>query len=99
MPTARPANGITQQELDDARDYLTGSFPLRLDSNQAIAGMLLSIQLQDLGVDYIEKRNSYIDAVTPDDIRRVAGRLLHVDDLLVVVAGQPVGITPTESVD
>ncbi len=93
------ANGITQQELDDARDYLTGSFPLRLDSNQAIAGMLLSIQLQDLGVDYIEKRNSYIDAVTPDDIRRVAGRLLHVDDLLVVVAGQPVGITPTESVD
>jgi len=92
-------NGITAQELDDARDYLTGSFPLRLDSNGAIANMLLSVQLQDLGEDYLENRNGYIEAVTADDVQRVARRLLDTEDLLVVVAGQPVGITPSDPVD
>jgi len=92
-------NGISQAELDDARDYLTGSFPLRLDSNDAIAGMLLSIQMDDLGQDYIEMRNSYIDAVTPQDVQRIAERLLRADDLLVVVAGSPEGITASTTVD
>jgi zinc protease len=91
--------GITQAELDDARDYLTGSFPLHLDSNDAIAGMLLSIQMDDLGEDYIEARNGYIEAVTAEDVKRVAQRLLDADDLLVVVAGMPEGITPSEAVD
>jgi zinc protease len=92
-------NGISQAELDDARDYLTGSFPLRLDSNDAIAGMLLSIQMDDLGEDYIEMRNGYIDAVTPQDVQRIAERLLKADDLLVVVAGSPEGITASTTVD
>jgi len=93
------ANGITEQELDDARDYLTGSYPLRLDSNQGIANMLLSIQLDELGVGYLDERNGFIDAVTAEDVQRVAARLLHADDLLVVVAGQPEGITPSAAVE
>ncbi len=92
-------NGITAEELDDAKAYLTGSFPLRLDSNDAIAGMLLSIQMDGLGADYIEARNGYIDAVAAEDVQRVARRILKADDLLVVVAGRPEGITATTTVD
>ncbi|MBC6441077.1 MAG: insulinase family protein [Rhodospirillales bacterium] len=92
-------NGVTDEEVDDAKAYMTGSFPLRLDSNQSIANMLLAIQLNDLGVDYIERRNDYIEAVTAEDIQRVARRILDADNLLVVVAGQPVGITPSVSID
>ena len=61
--------------------------------------MLLSIQMDDLGQDYIEMRNSYIDAVTPQDVQRITERLLRADDLLVVVAGSPEGITASTTVD
>ena len=55
--------------------------------------------MDDLGEDYIEMRNSYIDAVTPGDVQRIAERLLKADDLLVVVAGSPEGITASTTVD
>lgn len=84
--------GLTEQELRDAKTYLNGSFPLQLSSNARIAGMLLRMQLDRLGIDYVEKRPGYIDAVTLEDIRRVAQRLLDPDNLLVVVVGKPVGI-------
>ncbi len=87
--------GVTEQELADAKTYLTGSFPLRLDSNDRIAGLLVAIQLDDLGIDYIDRRNGYIEAVTLDDVNRVARALLKPDDLLIVVVGKPEGLDPT----
>ncbi len=87
--------GPTDQELADAKTYLTGSFPLRFSSSGAIAGMLVGMQLADLGIDYIDQRNDYIEAVTIDDARRVAERLYRSDDLSVVVVGQPTGLEPT----
>ncbi|MEO3428329.1 pitrilysin family protein [Pelagibius sp. CAU 1746] len=90
------AEGPTAEELDDAKRYLTGSFPLRFDSSDNIAGMLVGMQMEDLGIDYLEKRNGYIEAVTLDDARRVAKRIYRPDELSVVVVGAPEGITPTQ---
>jgi zinc protease len=86
------AGEITQAALDDAKTYLTGSFPLRLTSNDAIAGTLVQMQVDDLGIDYLDRRNGYIEAATLDDVRRVAARLYDPDNLLVVVVGEPEGV-------
>ncbi|MBP7065980.1 pitrilysin family protein [Ferrovibrio sp.] len=85
-------DGISETELTNAKAYLTGSFPLRLSSNAAIAGMLSAMQLANLGMDYIDRYPDYINAVTAADIRRVAERLFASGDLLVVVVGEPVGL-------
>jgi zinc protease len=82
--------GPTEKELADAKSYLIGSYPLRFDTSTKIAGLLLSIQLDDLGIDYIDKRNDMIAAVTIEDVRRVAKRLFG-QDMVVVRVGQPSG--------
>ena len=87
--------GPTAEELEAAKRYLTGSFPLRFSSSDNIAGMLVGMQTEDLGIDYLEKRNSYVEAVTLDHARRVAARLYKPDALTVVVVGTPEGVTPT----
>lgn len=87
--------GVTDEELSHAKRYLTGSFPLRLDNTRKIAGILVSVQLDHLGIDYLERRNGLIEAVTRDDIRRVAERLVRPEALTFVVVGKPRGVTPT----
>jgi zinc protease len=84
--------GIQAAELRDAKTYLTGSFALRLASNDQIADMLVGIQVYDLGLDYIDRRNDYIEAVSVEDVNRVAARLYDPDQLLVVVVGEPAGL-------
>ncbi len=81
--------GPTEQELADAKAYLIGSYPLRFESSGDIADQLLAIQLADLGIDYVDKRNDLIAAVTIDDIRRVSKRLFAGDDRVVVRVGTP----------
>tara|TARA_B100000674_G_scaffold489183_1_gene502731 strand:- start:325 stop:1440 length:1116 start_codon:yes stop_codon:yes gene_type:complete len=82
-------DGVTEQELSQAKSYLTGSFPLRLSSTDRIARMLVSIQYHDLGIDYIDRRVSYIKAVTRDDIAKLARELLDPDRLTFVIVGKP----------
>ena len=84
--------GVTGEELEDAKRYLTGAFPLRFDSNGKIARFLVGAQEEDLGLDYINIRNDLIEAVTVEDIRRVAGELLEPDNLSIVVVGKPAGL-------
>lgn len=67
--------GPTQQELDEAKSYLKGSQMLALDTSSKIANALVQYQLDNLGIDYIEKRNAIVDAVTLDDAKRVAKRI------------------------
>ncbi|MEM6662004.1 MAG: pitrilysin family protein [Pseudomonadota bacterium] len=86
------AEGLTQEDLDKAKTYLTGSFPLRFDSNSKIANYLLFVQLADLGIDYINTRNSLIEAVTLEQAKRAAARILDPDALSIVVVGKPVGL-------
>lgn len=87
--------GITAEELRDAKTYSNGSFPLRLGSSRGIAGLLVGMQISNLGMDYIKNRPSLINAVTLEDANRVARRLYDADRLTAVVVGQPKGITAT----
>ncbi len=84
--------GVTAKELEGAKSNLTGSFALRFDTNAKIANQLLYFLGEELGIDYVDRRNAEVDAVTLDDIKRVAKRLLIVDDLFVTVVGKPVGL-------
>lgn len=79
--------GPTQKELDDAKQYLTGAWPLRFTSTASIAEILLAVQRDNLGLDYVDKRNSLIEAVTLEDAKRVAKRLYDPDGLTVVIVG------------
>jgi zinc protease len=80
--------GPTSEELADAKRYLTGSYALNFTSSGAISGQLLGIQMQELGIDYIDTRNSKVEAITSEDLKRVAKNLLHPDQLIVTVVGK-----------
>ena len=82
-------DGVTADELEDAKTYLTGSFALSFTSTDRIANQLLAMQLYDLGIDYLDTRNDQIDSVTIDDVQRVAADLLDTDALVTVVVGMP----------
>lgn len=79
------AEGPTQAELDEAKSYLKGSQMLSLDTSAKIAGALLQYQVDNLGIDYIDRRNSLVDAVTLEDAKRVSKRLWDQRFLTVVV--------------
>lgn len=81
------AEGPTAQELADAKTYLTGSYPLAFSSNAGIAGQLNAFQRAGMPVDYVARRNSLINAVTLDDVKRVARKWFDPRRLTVVVAG------------
>ncbi|MBN9042728.1 MAG: peptidase M16 [Rhizobiales bacterium 62-47] len=96
-------NGPTQQELDEAKSYLKGSQMLALDTSSKLASGLLQYQLDNLGIDYLEKRNTLVDAVTLADAKRVAKRLWG-QGLVTVVVGrapqasaQPAAVTPPKA--
>ena len=79
--------GPTQIELDEAKSYLKGSQMLALDTSSKLAQALLQYQLDKLPIDYIEKRNAIVDAVTLDDARKAA-KLLWGQGLLTVIVGR-----------
>ena len=89
------ARGVSKKELNDAKTYLTGSFPLRFSSSGRIASMLVGMQSAQLPIDYLQTRNSLIEAVTKDDIKRVAKKLLKSENLVIIVVGRPDGIKST----
>ncbi len=87
--------GPTQQELDEAKSYLKGSQMLALDTSSKLAGALLQYQLDKLGIDYIEKRNGIVDAVTLDDAKRAAQKLWGQGLVTVMVGRAPqASVTP-----
>ena len=89
-------DGVSAEELAATKTYLTGSYPLRFDGNGQIAEILVGMQMDGLSPDYITTRNAKIEAVTQDDIRRVAARLLTPDALQFVVVGRPEGVKSTD---
>jgi len=80
--------GPTADELAKAKSYQKGSFPLRFDTSTKIAAQLVLMQVEDLGIDYIDKRNDLIEAVTLADVQRVAKRFLD-GGMLVTMVGRP----------
>jgi zinc protease len=87
--------GPTQAELDDVKTFLTGSYALRFDTNDKIAGQLLGILQEDLGIDYINKRNAMVEAITLDQVKAQAKRLIDSEHLIVTVVGKPEGLKST----
>ncbi len=84
-------NGPDPADLKAAIQYLTGSYALRFDTNSKVAQQLLGILQDELGLDYIKERNDLIRAVTAEDVKRAADRIIKTDDLIVTVVGNPVG--------
>ena len=78
---------ISEKELKDAKSYLIGSLPLSLTSTDKVASLLLSIQLRDLPIDYLDKRKAAIEKATIEDIQNIAKTLLKPDSLSVVMVG------------
>ncbi len=87
--------GITEEELEAAKLYLTGSYPLRFDGNARIAGMLVSMQMDGYSVDYPKTRNDKVNAVTLEEANRVAAELYDPDNLRFFVVGRPAELEPT----
>lgn len=85
------SEGVGVEELDAAKTYLTGAYPLRFDGNGPIARILVGMQMQGMPIDYPATRNAKIEAVTLDDARRVAARLFAPERLHFVVVGTPEG--------
>lgn len=86
------ADGMTEQELEDAKAYLTGSYPLGFDSNAKIAARMMGVRLDELPVDFFDKRNAMVDAVTLEDVNRVAAEYLNPENFTFVVVGEPQGL-------
>jgi zinc protease len=89
--------GPTEAEFVKAKTYLKGAFALGLDTSNRVASQLVTMQIDNLGIDYIERRGALIDAVTLADAKRVAKRLLD-GGMLITVVGRPEGVTSSESV-
>lgn len=84
--------GVTAAELDAAKRYLTGAYPLRFDGNAQIASQLLGLQVAGLDIDYVNERNDLVEAVSLEDVARIATRLLDPEALSFVIVGQPEGL-------
>jgi len=89
------ANGVTAKELEEAKTYLTGAYPLRFDGNAPIARILVAMQMIGLPADYIRTRNDKVRAVTLARINAVARRIFHPEALHFVVVGHPDGLKST----
>jgi zinc protease len=76
---------VSDEELSDAKSYLTGSFTRMLDTNRKIANFLALVEFYSLGLDYIGRYPGYINSVTKEDIRRVAKEYLHPDNCVLVI--------------
>lgn len=85
-------SGVTAEELADAKAYLIGSYPLGFDSNAKIAGNIMSVRQDELGIDYFDRRNSLIEAVTLEDVNRVAAAYLAPERYSFFVVGEPEGL-------
>ena len=78
---------VSEAELNDAKDYLTGSFPLRFDTMGKVANFLAQVEYFELGLDYTERYPDLIRKVTIDDVTRVAQKYLEPDKMITVIVG------------
>ncbi len=89
------AGDVTAKEVRGAKTYLTGSFPLRFTSDDAVARVLVAMQVNDLGLKYLDTRSALIDKVSVADVKRVAAKYLNEKKLDIVVVGRPKGVVST----
>ena len=85
-------NGVSERELEVAKTYINGAFPLNLDSTKRISRIVLDVQLNNLGIEYLNVRKKLINRVTVSDVKRVAKILLRPEALTITIVGEPKGI-------
>jgi zinc protease len=85
--SAMRSKGVTAEELRDAKDYLIGSFPRRLETSRKMADFLAAVEFYKLGDDYIERYKDYIEKVSVEDVLRVSRKYLNEEDMEIVVVG------------
>ncbi|HEY3346871.1 MAG TPA: pitrilysin family protein, partial [Nitrospirota bacterium] len=78
---------VTDKELKDAKDFITGSFPRKLDTNSKIAGLLTQIQFYGLDLNYFEMYEREITKITKEDVLKAAQKYLHPDKVKIIVVG------------
>jgi zinc protease len=79
---------VSDQELNDAKSYLTGSLPLRIDTTSKLAAFLPLMEFYGLGLDYLEKYPNLIRSITAEEVMRVAGKYLDADRYVLIVVGK-----------
>ena len=89
---------VSEEELEGAKKYLVGSFPLRIDTQGKLATFLVQEEYYGLGLDYQEKYVTLVKSVIKEDVLRVAQTYLHPDEFILVVVGnlKETGITDSE---
>ncbi|MAE50786.1 MAG: peptidase M16 [Micavibrio sp.] len=90
---------ITEEELKNAKSYLIGSLPLSLTSTDRIAGLLLSLQMDELGLDYLDRREKAIQNATTEDIFKVSQKILAPENFVTVLVGTPEGVDNTVKIE
>lgn len=90
--TRMAGGGVTKEELQLAKTYLTGAYPLRFAGNSSIASIMASMQYQGFDIDYVNTRNDMITALTLDEVNAVAAQLFDPESLFFVIVGQPDGL-------
>jgi zinc protease len=85
-------DGLSAEELSRVQTYLTGAYPLRFDGNGSIASIMASMQYQGFDIDYVNRRNDMVRALTLQDVNGMARRLFQPENLVFVIVGQPVGV-------
>lgn len=85
---------VTEAELADAKNYLTGVFPIRAETLDGLAALIVNQHLYGLPSDYLQTYRSNVSAVTADDVLRVAGQYVCPDRMAIVVVGDAAEILP-----
>ena len=88
---------VSDQELADAKNFLTGVFPIRAETQEGLTNLIVSQQLYDLPADYLQTYRSNIEAVTADDVQRVATEYVLPDKLAMVIVGDGADVLPQAS--
>lgn len=88
---------VSDEELNSAKSYITGSLPLEFTSTDSIADILLNMQVDRLPIDYLDQRNALIHAVTADDVQQAAQKLLNSESLTTILVGKPEGVSDAVS--
>jgi zinc protease len=85
---------VSEQELNDAKEYLVGSFALRFDTNRKVAGFLTQVEYFGLGLDFPDRYAELVRKVSREDVQRVAQQFLQPDKLITVIVANQKKITP-----
>lgn len=80
---------ISDEELSDAKSYLIGALPLSMTSTNAISSLLLSLQIDDLPINYLDERQTAIEAATTESVFKTAQKILRPENFVTVLVGNP----------